>query len=185
MLVVGFEPTRYYYQQILSLPRLPIPSYQHIVRNYLTHNYLRLRIVDWSRFPLASSPPGICSPKYFSAAPTTAPFVQPGALCWPQNLVYLVRQTGIEPVTYRLKGDYSTNWVTGVYLVEPVRIELTTFCLQSRRSTNWTMTPYGAANRTWTCNTRITNPLHYQLCYSSIWRQEWGSNPRTIIGLTV
>lgn len=115
VLVVGFEPTRYYYQQILSLPRLPIPSYQHIVRNYLTHNYLRLRIVDWSRFPLASSPPGICSPKYFSVAPTTAPFVQPGALCWPQNLVYLVRQTGIEPVTYRLKGDYSANWVTGAY----------------------------------------------------------------------
>ena len=46
VLVVGLEPTRYYYQQILSLPRLPIPSYQHIVRNYLTHNYLRLRIVD-------------------------------------------------------------------------------------------------------------------------------------------
>ena len=27
----------------------------------------------------------------------------------------LVRQTGIEPVTYRLKGDYSANWVTGAY----------------------------------------------------------------------
>lgn len=30
VLAVGFEPTRYYYQQILSLSCLPIPSRQHI-----------------------------------------------------------------------------------------------------------------------------------------------------------
>ena len=129
---------------------------------FRTINYLRLRIVDWSRFPLASSPPGICSPKYFSATPTTAPFVQPGALCWPQSFLYLVLVVGLEPTRYCYQQILSLP-----------RLPIPSYQhlgLKSRISGS--ETPNGTPDGAWTHDSRLKRPLLYQLSY---WRISGGA----------
>ena len=66
------------------------------------------------------------------------------ALLYPAELQthLLVRHTGIEPVTTRLKVVCSTNWANDAFLERETRIELATFSLEGWRSTNWATPAY-------------------------------------------
>ena len=53
----------------------------------------------------------------------------------------VVRCMGLEPMAYRLKGDYSTDWVNSAYLVGLLGFEPRTVPLWAECSTSWAKGP--------------------------------------------
>lgn len=54
---------------------------------------------------------------------------------------------GVEPTTYRLQGDCSTNWAK-LALDHPLGFEPRTICLTGKRSNHWAMGEYSYCGAT-------------------------------------
>ena len=87
--------------------------------------------------------------------------------------------TGTIFLSRDFKSLVSTNSTTRANLARLVGLEPTTYGLEGRCSIqlSYKRINCGADGGTWTPNLLITNQLHYQLCYISIWRTDRDSNP--------